>query len=51
MANTLATTHDDEGQRLKRIEHRAARPAPDGAAMDGAAPDGAAPDGAAMGGC
>jgi hypothetical protein len=32
MANTLATTHDDEGQRLKRIEHRAAS---DGAAMDG----------------
>jgi hypothetical protein len=31
----LATTQDDEGQRLDRIEYRAAWPAPDGAAMGG----------------
>jgi hypothetical protein len=31
----VATTQEDEGQGLKRIEHRAAWPAPDGAAMGG----------------
>jgi len=31
----LAATEDDEGQGLNRIEHRAASPAPVGAAMGG----------------